>query len=122
MGLWRWGCKKCDREDSIKTRAVVKRGCYKKSFEASSDLANLTRAVGADVYLSGPGGRGYLNLEPFNEEGIEVRFQKFHHPEYTQRFPGFAPNMAAIDALFNAGNIFSKESYTKESPAMEIVS
>jgi len=76
---------------------------YSKTYNASVDLANLTKAVDADAYLSGSGGKDYLDLTPFKEGGIEVRFQEYHHPGYPQRFPGFAPYMGAIDALFNVG-------------------
>lgn len=77
---------------------------YEKS-DASEDLVDLCKAVNADVYLSGSGARAYINLEPFEREGIRVLFQDFHHPVYKQRFPGFVPNMAAIDALFCSGNM-----------------
>lgn len=76
---------------------------YKKSFEPNADLVAITKGVGVDVYLSGAGGKTYLNLAPFHEAGIEVRFQEFIHPVYRQRYEGFAPYMAAIDALFCAG-------------------
>lgn len=88
---------------------------YKKTFIASLDLANLTREVNAGIYLSGSGGKNYLNLEHFEKEGIEVRFQEFHHPTYPQRFPGFVPYMSAIDALFNAGPNILKTRSNKEN-------
>mgnify|MGYP001583042126 CR=1 FL=1 len=71
--------------------------------EASRDLANICKALGGDVYLSGAGGREYLDLAPFEEAGIEVRYQDYHHPTYQQAFPGFLPNMCAFDALFCLG-------------------
>jgi hypothetical protein len=77
---------------------------YEKS-NASEDLVAICKALGADVYLSGSGGRGYLDLEPFKREGIEVRFQDYQHPVYEQAFPGFLPNMSAIDALFCLGGM-----------------
>lgn len=76
---------------------------YEKTFEPNQDLVGIAKATQADAYLSGSGGRNYLNLDPFKKEGIEVRFQDFKHPEYKQRYPGFLPNMASIDALFNVG-------------------
>ncbi len=70
---------------------------------ASETLARATEAVGADIYLSGAGGHGYLDLTPFEERGIPVIYQEYEHPVYQQRFPGFEPNLASIDALFNVG-------------------
>jgi hypothetical protein len=75
---------------------------YVKS-DASEDLVALCKAVNADVYLSGAGGKEYLNLEPFKREGIEVRFQDYRHPVYPQRYPGFLPYMCSLDALFCVG-------------------
>ncbi|MBI2853643.1 MAG: WbqC family protein [Chloroflexi bacterium] len=55
------------------------------------------------MYLSGPTGRDYLETEKFAHNGIALRFASFQHPVYRQRYPGFEPNMSAIDLLFNLG-------------------
>jgi hypothetical protein len=72
---------------------------YQKS-DASEELVNICKKLNADTYLSGNGARVYLNEEPFKKAGIKVEYQNFHHPVYKQRFPGFIPNLASIDALF----------------------
>lgn len=77
---------------------------YTKS-DASQDLANISKAVGANIYISGDGGKVYLNREPFKKEDIEVIFQEYHHPVYPQRYPSFMPYMSAIDALFCIGRM-----------------
>lgn len=84
---------------------------YKKSYEPNRDLVGIAKATHADVYLSGPGGKSYLNLVPFQENGIVVKFQDFKHPTYQQRFSGFLPDMASIDALFCAGPAIIKDKY-----------
>lgn len=61
------------------------------------------KQLGADVYLSGPSGRNYLEAEKFARNGIDLKFFQFSPPCYRQRFPGFEPNMSAIDLLFNVG-------------------
>jgi hypothetical protein len=73
--------------------------------EASALLISLCKAVGADAYLSGPGGRGYMDLELFERAGIRVLWQEFTHPEYDQVFPeaGFQSHLSVVDALFNCG-------------------
>ena len=68
-------------------------------------LADITDALGGDVYLSGPAGRDYLDVSLFERMGISVEFQDFKHPMYKQEYDGFIPNMSAIDALFNVGEI-----------------
>ncbi len=77
---------------------------YEKS-DASQDLVNICKALGADIYLSGSGGKEYLNKEIFAKEGIELQFQEYNHPVYTQAFPGFLPYISAIDALFCYGKM-----------------
>jgi len=107
----------------IKTEVVLasKLPRYKKTFEPNQDLINLAKAVQADVYLSGAGGKNYLKREKFENQGVEVRFQEFNHPVYRQRFEGFAPYTSSIDALFNVGNIFENiNTYITDISAMKI--
>lgn len=59
--------------------------------------------AGADIYLSGPSGKKYLEVEKFARNHIALEFSRFEHPTYRQRYPGFEPNMSAIDLLFNRG-------------------
>lgn len=70
---------------------------------SSSRLVSLCRALGATSYLSGSGGRGYLDERLFNEAGIAVEFRDFHHPVYRQGRREFIPGMTAFDMLFNVG-------------------
>ncbi len=56
-----------------------------------------------ELYLSGPSGRDYLRLEPFEAAGINVQFHEFHHPIYKQSFEPFMPYMSCIDLLFQTG-------------------
>ena len=72
---------------------------------ATSLLVNICRAVGADAYLSGPGGAHYMEMALFEEAGLQVLWQNFDCPAYEQQFPeaGFVPNLSVIDALLNCG-------------------
>ncbi len=71
--------------------------------EPSERLAAICESLGADTYLSGAGGRAYLDLEPFNKKGITVKFQEFKHPVYPQLYGDFIPNLSLLDLLFNCG-------------------
>ena len=66
-------------------------------------VLNLCKTVDADVYLSGPLGRDYLNEGDFRAAGMELRYDEFRHPVYAQVQDGFEPFMAAVDLLFNHG-------------------
>lgn len=72
-----------------------------------SDLVlNICRELGADTYLSGQGGKNYMDLESFKEAGIRVCFQEYCNQRYSQFNEGdvgFIPDLAAIDLIFNMG-------------------
>ena len=61
----------------------------------------------ADAYLSGLGGKEYLQEEKFLQAGIRLEYQQFTHPRYHQQFMAkvddFIPYMSALDLLFNEG-------------------
>jgi hypothetical protein len=61
----------------------------------------------AGIYLSGSGGRDYLEEEKFAASGIRLEYQEFAHPGYRQQFMkdagDFIPYMSALDLLFNEG-------------------
>lgn len=49
----------------------------------SWQLAQMVKKVGGDTYLSGPSGKKYLDLEPFERRGIEVRFHEYDGPRHS---------------------------------------
>lgn len=75
-----------------------------ESLTSSALLSRICEVLSADVYLSGPSGKDYLDLQCFEEKGIAVRFHEFTHPTYTQQFPEFIPGMSSLDVLFNHGD------------------
>lgn len=86
---------------------------YQKS-DASQDLVDICKRLNAETYLSGAGGRDYLDLMVFEKAGIPVKFQNFIHPIYNQNYKGFLPHMSAIDALFSVGR-FPANAYEIQS-------
>ena len=66
-------------------------------------ILNLCTHVGADEYLSGPDGRNYLDLQQWQDGGIDVLFHDYRHPRYPQLYGAFEPNMSVVDLLFNCG-------------------
>jgi hypothetical protein len=73
--------------------------------KSSQRLIEIVEALGSNIYLSGPGGQEYLDISLFNDKGIKVLFQDYKNPLYDQYYKGFIPNLSAIDALFNIGNL-----------------
>jgi hypothetical protein len=70
---------------------------------ATDLLIFLVLQVGGDVYLSGQGGRKYMETEKFAAQRIELRFQEFTPVPYCQQHGGFIANLSIIDLLFNEG-------------------
>ena len=66
-------------------------------------IIDICKTLKADTYLSGIGGRGYLDEKLFGSNSIRLIYQDFKHPEYGQRHEPFIPFMSAIDFLFNHG-------------------
>lgn len=72
--------------------------------QASELLIDLTSKVGGNCYLCGGGAGGYQEDEAFGEAGLELRYQRFAHPVYTQAGEReFVPGLSIVDALMNLG-------------------
>lgn len=72
-------------------------------------LVHLLQKVSATHYLSGVGARDYFEPTPFANAGIDVIWQSFSHPVYSQQFDSFLPNLSVLDMLFNCGIKTSRE-------------
>jgi len=75
-------------------------GLTSKSTEKLVDLMN---CVEGDVYLSGPAGKDYLDIQLFEDDSIDIVYQDFEHPVYQQQYDGFVSNLSALDMLLNMG-------------------
>lgn len=88
----------------IQTKLVLASALALTPVETATErLVAICQALGADSYISGAGGRDYLDPDRFAEAGIGVDFQAFHCPSYPQRFGRFEPNLSVVDLLFNCG-------------------
>ena len=76
---------------------------FKVEEASSARLARLCAAAGADEYLSGAGAKAYLDPNVFSYAGIKLSWQHFEPRPYPQAFPGFEPDMSALDLLLNCG-------------------
>ena len=85
------------------TVMFVNASALKTTGTRSELLVNICKAVGADTYLSGFGGRKYLDESGFQEAGVRLVYSDFEHPVYGQLWGEFVPNLSIIDLLFNEG-------------------
>lgn len=83
---------------------------YVRSSELNVDglksdlILDICKATDADVYIAGPSGRDYLNMKSFEDAGITVKFNDYHHPVYPQRRTDeFVSHLSALDLFMNVG-------------------
>jgi hypothetical protein len=87
----------------IKTR-VLRESELKVTGAATERLVNTCKAVGADTYVSGIGGRNYIDEASFARNGLRLVYQEYVPVPYRQRFTkAFVPNLSIIDMLSNLG-------------------
>ncbi|MBP2029465.1 hypothetical protein J2755_000385 [Methanohalophilus levihalophilus] len=70
---------------------------------STEKLVDIVDTLDGDTYLSGMMGENYLDKSLFDNKGIEVVFQDFCHPVYSQQYDDFIPNMSVLDMLLNIG-------------------
>jgi hypothetical protein len=73
------------------------------STQSTERLIELCKKTGCDTYLSGAGGRDYMDEDRFRQEGLSLRYQNYVHPVYAQRYGDFLPYMSVVDLLMNVG-------------------
>lgn len=66
-------------------------------------LIDICRKLGADAYLSGIGGKNYLERDKFQEAEIKLMFQNFTPTQYPQSDGEFIPYLSVLDLIFNCG-------------------
>jgi len=70
-------------------------------------IIEICKKLKADTYLSGIGGKDYLDEQEFIKAGTRLVYQNFTHPAYRQQFmvdkSDFIPYMSILDLLFNEG-------------------
>ena len=74
----------------------------------SEKLMQLTKKSGASLYLSGQGGKDYLDEEIFKKNKIKIKYQNYIHPEYSQIGKKFVSHLSILDLLFNEGSKSNK--------------
>ena len=73
--------------------------------KSTERLVNVCKTVGADTYLSGIGGKLYLNEKLFEQNKINLSYQNYSPTKYPQRMTdSFIPNLSIIDLLANMGS------------------
>lgn len=87
---------------NIKTNIVKANDLNLNENLKSTDLlVEIVNQVGGDTYISGTGGRKYMDISKFEENNISLEYFDFEPFEYQQRWDGFEPYLSAMDLIFN---------------------
>ena len=72
---------------------------------SSKRLLNICKKLGADTYISGIGGKRYLDEKLFEKNKIILKYQNYNPIKYPQRMSkSFIPNLSILDLLANVGS------------------
>jgi hypothetical protein len=85
------------------TRPTLRASALGIPGKQSERLLALCRRVGAQRYLSGNAAKNYLDTELLVRHGIEVEWQDYAHPVYSQQHGDFVPHLSIVDLVFNCG-------------------
>lgn len=63
----------------------------------------VVKALGGTRYVSGAGGRNYIDHAAFDAAGVDVEYMSYAKQGYPQRHGDFTPFVSALDLLANCG-------------------
>lgn len=67
-------------------------------------LVNICQSLGANIYLTGPAAKDYLDESLFDKNGINVEWMDYSaYPEYQQLHTPFEHHVTILDLIFNEG-------------------
>lgn len=76
----------------------------KPDLKSTELLIEILETLGADIYISGLGGKKYIDESQFYMKNMELEYLEFRPFPYRQRWAGFEPYMSALDLVFNLGD------------------
>jgi len=76
-----------------------------ENLKSTDLLVEIVNQVGGDTYISGAGGRKYMDISKFGKNDISLEYFEFEPFEYQQRWNGFEPYLSAMDLMFNLGSM-----------------
>lgn len=88
--------------------------CYSSDMDckenATALLVEILKKQQGTTYLCGGGAGGYQQDDLFHQAGMDVIYNSFNHPIYTQmNSREFVPGLSIVDALMNVGIAETKE-------------
>lgn len=102
--------------DMLELRTTISASMDLALIEGKTErLVDVCRQKQANVYISGPAARDYIDPALFEAAGIELQwFDYAGYPEYPQLWGPFVHQVSILDLLFNCGDAAPK--YMKFAP------
>jgi hypothetical protein len=92
------------------------------SGHGSQRVLDIVRALKGDRYVSGAGGRAYLDHAAFDAAGVSVEYMHYAKQPYAQQHGEFTPFVSALDLLANAGaqgrSVFTSTTVSWKEPVV----
>ena len=80
---------------------------YDKDFDFKGEknelLINICHELNETKYMSNKGSENYIDIEKFNENGIDHIYINYDGTVYPQVYGGFESGLSVLDMLFNCG-------------------
>jgi WbqC-like protein family len=74
-----------------------------QDFKNTDLLVDLVQQAGGEIYLSGAGGKNYIDEDKFLRANLELRLIRFDPIHYTQKYGEFLSNLSVLDLIMNEG-------------------
>ncbi|HRG59252.1 MAG TPA: WbqC family protein [Bacteroidia bacterium] len=87
----------------INTKIYFASSLLDKALTKNERNLDLCKQLNATIYLSGQGAKKYNDEALFLNQQINIHYQAFVLPPYTQVSDHFMPNLSVLDTLFNLG-------------------
>jgi hypothetical protein len=86
------------RTEIISSRDLMARGA------PTERLVNICREIGANIYLSGPSAKAYIDEEAFAKSAVRLEWMDYsRYPHYSQLHGPFAHGVTVLDLILNEG-------------------
>lgn len=87
----------------INTELIIASELNQAFGQKTNLLVNLCKHLNAKTFFSGSGSKSYIIPEEFIKNNINLIFQDYKHPVYSQRLGEFISHLFILDLLFNCG-------------------
>lgn len=67
-------------------------------------ILDMCEKVGANIYLSGPAAKDYLEVELMADNGVAVEWKEYDYPDYPQGWGEFNGRVTVLDLIANTGD------------------